>query len=71
MSDDHASPPGLPEIHDEAADTPMWVPLLGLSLLVLATLYLVITSAFEEAEVDNAEEPPVAAAAAEAEPALE
>ncbi|MFW5924581.1 MAG: hypothetical protein ACOCV4_00330 [Myxococcota bacterium] len=30
----HAAPPGLPEIRDEAGDTPSWVPLLGVGLLV-------------------------------------
>lgn len=30
----HLAPPGLPEIQDEAADTPRWVPLLGLGILV-------------------------------------
>ncbi|MFW6052102.1 MAG: hypothetical protein ACODAU_13070, partial [Myxococcota bacterium] len=28
------APPGLPEIRDEAGDTPRWVPMLGLGLLV-------------------------------------
>lgn len=28
------APPGLPEIRDEAGDTPKWVPLLGLGLLI-------------------------------------
>lgn len=54
---------GLPEIHDEAGDTPMWVPALGLGLLVLATLYLLISSAFGD---DEADAPPPAPAAVEA-----
>lgn len=58
-------PPGLPEIQDEAADTPMWVPALGLGLFVLVALYLVISSAFAEPEAEAAPaiEPPAAAAA--------
>ena len=45
MSGDQHHAPGLPPVHDEAADTPMWVPLLGLAVLVLGALYLVVTSA--------------------------
>ena len=39
----HAHPaPGLPEIRDEAANTPGWMPVLGIVLLVgfLATIFL-------------------------------
>jgi len=69
--DVHADPqpaPGLPEIQDEAADTPMWVPALGLGLFVLAALYLVVSSAFEDATAPELTEEP-AALAAPAEPA--
>lgn len=44
MSDAHAvepgepgekpKPPGLPEIRDEAADSPSWLPLVGLGVLL-------------------------------------
>jgi len=66
-SDDdvHAEPqpaPGLPEIQDEAADTPMWVPVLGMSLFVLVALWLVISSALED-ETETLEPPPVEATA--------
>lgn len=30
------TPPELPEVSDEAGDTPRWVPLLGLVLFVLS-----------------------------------
>jgi len=30
------TPPELPEIRDEAGDTPRWVPLLGVVLFVLS-----------------------------------
>lgn len=33
-------PPRLPEIQDEAGDTPSWVPLLGLGLLCLVALLI-------------------------------
>ncbi len=69
---DPQPPPGLPEIQDEAADTPMWVPALGLGLFVLAALYLVISAAFEDVDAAEAaiEAPaPVAAPAAPAAPA--
>jgi len=58
---DPQPPPGLPEIQDEAADTPMWVPVLGLGLFVLVALWLVISSALDDAEV--AEVPSVEATA--------
>lgn len=62
---------GLPEIHDEAGDTPMWVPALGLGLLVLATLYLLFSAAFPDEEAEAPAEPAVeiAAPAEPAEPA--
>jgi protein-S-isoprenylcysteine O-methyltransferase Ste14 len=34
------TPPELPEITDEAGDTPSWVPLLGVVLFVLTALYI-------------------------------
>jgi hypothetical protein len=37
----HAHAPGLPEVHDEAGDTPMWVPILGAVLLVLGGFWVV------------------------------
>lgn len=58
---DPQPPPGLPEIQDEAADTPMWVPVLGLGLFVLVALWLVISSALEDTEALEA--PPVEATA--------
>jgi hypothetical protein len=36
------SAPELPEVTDEAADTPKWVPLLGLALFVLAVAGIVM-----------------------------
>lgn len=34
------SPPTLPEVYDEAADSPSWLPALGLGLVVLLALIL-------------------------------
>jgi hypothetical protein len=34
----------LPDVHDEAADTPMWVPMLGLGLLALVVLLAVFSA---------------------------
>ncbi|MCG8555805.1 MAG: hypothetical protein MJD61_11045 [Proteobacteria bacterium] len=36
-----SEPPGLPEVHDEAADTPSWVPLAGFTLLAVVSLLAV------------------------------
>ena len=38
MSHAH-TPPQLPDITDEAGDTPGWVPLLGVALFVLLVAY--------------------------------
>lgn len=31
----HGPHPALPTVHDEAGDTPMWLPILGIALFVL------------------------------------
>lgn len=67
MSETHEHSVGLPEIHDEAGDTPLWVPALGLGLLLLATLYFVFSAAFADDESEAPAEPPAAEAAAEPE----
>ena len=38
---DEPDVPGLPQIQDEAADTPMWLPATGLALLAILVLMLV------------------------------
>jgi hypothetical protein len=61
---------GLPEVRDEAADTPRWVPILGLILLglgVLGLLYRIATAQQEPLPEEAAEAP--AAPAVEAAPA--
>lgn len=45
--DQHA--PRLPEIKDEAADTPAWVPALGLGLFALITIVIAIRLAYMQA----------------------
>jgi hypothetical protein len=41
--------PSLPKIVDEAADTPTWVPALGLGLFALITVFVAIRLAWMEA----------------------
>lgn len=36
------TPPQLPEIRDEAGDTPRWVPVLGALLFVIAAAAIVV-----------------------------
>lgn len=36
------TPPQLPEVTDEAGNTPRWVPLLGAGLFALAVLSIVV-----------------------------
>ena len=66
---DHDTPdiPGLPEIQDEAAETPNWVPLTGIATLLAIVLYIVMHAAgagAPEAEGAAAEEAPAADAQA-------
>ena len=57
--------PELPPVQDEAADTPMWLPVTGLALLTLLTLFVLYRAA------QPAPEAPAEAAAVEAEAAPE
>jgi hypothetical protein len=44
----HANtPPELPEITDEAGDTPRWVPWLGVALFVLGIAWIVLAHGSE------------------------
>lgn len=61
MSNTH-EPPGLPKVVDEAADTPPWVPKLGLALLAAVVLYVVAMRVIEPAS-DAAPEVPAGGAA--------
>lgn len=63
MSETH-EPPGLPNVVDEAGDTPSWVPKLGLALLGAALLYAIVAS--EIAKYSDVEPKPPAAGAAPA-----
>ena len=56
------TPPQLPEVTDEAGNTPRWVPLLGVGLFVLAVLSIVVCHSGADSEA--AAEPEAAAAAA-------
>jgi hypothetical protein len=56
--------PRLPEIVDEAPDTPGWVPALGLGLFALITIVVAIRLAWNEANPPAPESGAVQAAAA-------
>lgn len=51
------TPPELPEITDEAGDTPRWVPLLGLVLFVLSAGAIVLGHTVYGADQDSAQTP--------------
>jgi hypothetical protein len=61
MSEAH-EPPGLPTVVDEAADTPPWVPKLGLALLAAVVLYVVAMRVIEPASDPTPDDPAPAAA---------
>jgi hypothetical protein len=72
MADPHDTPGELPTIRDEAADSPMWLPALGLALLLVGTALI----AWRARTVDEVAEPDVAQPAeadeaVEAEPAAD
>ena len=58
--------PRLPEIVDEAADTPAWVPALGFGLFAVITMVVAVRLAWVEANpvVPDADAAQAAAAAA-------
>lgn len=65
-------PPGLPVIKDEAGDSPRWLPLSGLALIVLAGLAAVIMGALHpDGEDEAASAPRIEVEAAEGAPAAE
>ena len=54
---EHDRPGEPPEIRDEAADSPMWLPVLGLTLLLLGAVFLVWRSSGDDVgETETTEE---------------
>jgi hypothetical protein len=53
----HANtPPQLPEVRDEAGDTPRWVPVLGALLFVIAAAAIVVRhTAFDDDDSETAD----------------
>ncbi len=47
---DSKQPPRLPDVVDEAGDTPRWVPLLGLGLLCALALFLALRHALDQGQ---------------------
>jgi hypothetical protein len=65
-------PPGLPEIQDDAAKTPLWVPGLGLALFMVAAFVMIFSAMNTEEDALDAEVTAEAAEVAdEVEAALE
>ena len=52
--DEHHTPGEPPSVRDEAADSPVWLPALGLVLLLLGAVFVVWQSAITDAEVAEA-----------------
>jgi hypothetical protein len=62
----HAEAPQIPEVTDEAGDSPKWVPRLGVGLFVLAVALILLAHRSSESAGDEA---PTEAPTAEAAPA--
>lgn len=68
-SEHHDTPGEPPEIRDEAADSPMWLPALGLTLLLIGALFIIWRGASgDDAAGEEAAAAEEAAPAAVAEP---
>lgn len=63
----HHTPGEPPAIRDEAADTPMWLPMLGIALLLLFAAYAVYSAVSERQAADEAAEAAQEGEAAEGE----
>lgn len=68
QASEHHQPGELPPIRDEAADTPLWLPVMGLCFLVLGAFALIWQSAGSD-EAEAAETAEVAPAEGEQGPA--
>ena len=50
------TPPQLPQVRDEAGDTPRWVPVLGALLFVIAAAAIVVRhTAFKDDDSEHAD----------------
>ncbi len=55
-TDEHHTPGEPPAIRDEAADSPLWLPALGLALLLLGAIFVVWQGSTAEVETEASEE---------------
>ncbi|MCA9609174.1 MAG: hypothetical protein KC619_26415 [Myxococcales bacterium] len=65
--DEHHTPGEPPPVRDEAADSPLWLPAVGLTLLLLGAIFLVWRSADDDSVFDLTEDSAEAADEAPAE----
>ena len=63
----HGPHPVLPPVHDEAADTPLWVPITGIALFVLLGFFVALRGAMGEGDGAEADGSAPAAEAPEGE----
>jgi len=50
-TDEHQTPGEPPAIRDEAADSPIWLPAMGLALLLLGAVFIVWQGATADGEI--------------------
>jgi len=53
-TDEHSTPGEPPPVRDEAADSPLWLPALGLTLLLLGAIFIVWRSSATELDAGDA-----------------
>jgi hypothetical protein len=56
------TPPQLPEVTDEAGNSPGWLPWLGIGLFVLAVIGITVSHRSSEAEEAPSDDPAAEAA---------
>lgn len=57
MADEHdpGAAPDLPTIVDEAVETPMWLPIVGIAIFLLGGMWLVMQALTDDAQADSTE----------------
>ncbi|MCB9592077.1 MAG: hypothetical protein H6719_05035 [Sandaracinaceae bacterium] len=69
--DEHHTPGEPPPVRDDAADSPLWLPAVGLAVLLLGAIFLMWRGSANDGDLSIEEEAPAAEAAGAADEAAE